>query len=156
MRIFFVMTAILFTVIFSHEASAQLKLHDNLAGPGISVLADKSSVLFAGYYENEVVQISSGLFGIGLAVKYSNLGSTTENNLFVGGMATYNFSNIGESSFIPFISLTAGADGGFKTAWYCTQAGVRYFVSDKMAVTGRFGLGNKWLVSPEIGLDFRF
>ncbi|MCE1165604.1 MAG: hypothetical protein LWX07_09415 [Bacteroidetes bacterium] len=156
MRIFFVMTAIIFAIVLSDKAEAQLKLHDNLAGPGFSVLADKSAVLFSGYYENEVTQVSSGLLGVGLTVKYSNLGSTTENNVFVGGMATYNFRNIGESGFVPFVSLTAGTDGGLKTAWYCTQAGVRYFVSGNMAVTGRFGLGNKWLISPEIGLDFRF
>ncbi len=156
MRIFFVMTVMIFTVIFSHYAAAQLKLHDNLAGPGFSVLTDKSAVLFSGYYENEIAQISSGLFGAGVAVKYCNLGSTISNNVFFGAMVTYNFRNIGESSFIPFLSLTAGSDGSLKRAWYCTQAGVRYFTNEKMAITGRFGFGNNWFISPEIGLDFRF
>ncbi|MDD5360486.1 MAG: hypothetical protein PHN88_00020 [Ignavibacteria bacterium] len=133
-----------------------MKLHDNLAGPGITILTDKSAVLFSGYYEHELLETPSGLFGGGAVVKYSNLGSVVLKNAFLGGQISYSFTKINGGKIIPFVGLMAGTDFQFAAAWYCTQAGVRYFFKDNLAVTGRFGFGNNWFISPEIGLDFRF
>jgi len=156
MKIFFVITAILFSLLLAKTGDAQLRLNDNLAGPGISILTDKSAILFSGYFEHETVPIYSGLLGLGFAVKYANLGSSIASDAFIGGLITYNFRNIGESKFTPFLGLCLGADAKFKTGWYSGHAGVRYQYEDNVFLTGRLGFGNNWYISPEIGVDFRF
>jgi len=156
MKIFFVITALLFSFLFAKTGSAQLRLNDNLAGPGISILTDKSAILFSGYFEHETVPVYSGLLGLGFAVKYANLGSSIASDAFIGGLITYNFRNIGESKFTPFLGICMGADAKFKVGWYSAHGGVRYQYEENIFLTGRLGLGNRWNFSPEIGVDFRF
>ncbi len=91
-----------------------------------------------------------------------------------GVQSNYNFNQIGDGKFVPFVGLVLGYnnvngtytdytkhgyivyEAGYTSgAWLWAQAGFRYFFSDRVAGAVRLGLGNFDFNALELGVDFK-
>jgi len=164
------------------SARGQLQEHDNLIGGTLGFWAHKSSPTFGFNYENQITQAGIGTISIGGLFRYwtytdnySNGDSRKYAFSSFGLQSNYNFNQIGDGKFVPFLGLFVGYNnvnqtytdvtkhGTYETdisyssgAWLWGQAGVRYFFSNNVAGVARLGLGNQDFYELEIGVDFKF
>jgi hypothetical protein len=176
-----VLTLVLLTVIISGSYS-QLKERDNLLGASIGFWGKGQVPMFGVNFENQVTQAGVGTLGLGGLARiysysqgYSNGDSWKYTFTSLGFQANYNFNQISDGSFVPFIGLVLGynnvsntytnvtnngvyvSESGYSSgAWAWGQLGMRYFFSPRVAGSVRAGFGNNDFSTIELGLDFKF
>lgn len=157
----------IFLMCISASSFGQLKEKDNLLGGTLGFWAENKSSTFGFNYENQITQAGAGSIGLGALLRYSNYsqnGNEKFSNVFIGGQTNYNFNQIGNGKFVPFIGLVLGfysssPDGNSveqSGLWTWAQAGSRYFFSPNIAGVARFGIGNFKYNTLDIGMDFKF
>jgi hypothetical protein len=145
----------------------QLKENDNLLGGTLGFWAHENSPTFGVNYENEISQAGIGTFGLGAIMRFSSYTQNEQykySNVFFGGQVNYNFNQIGNGKFVPFLGLVLGfyssapEDKNLKESglWVWGQGGMRYFFSPSVAGVARIGLGNFNFNTLELGIDFKF
>ena len=164
------MKSAIYTIIFLGcliaSSHAQLKERDNLMGGTLGFWAKNNSPTLGFNYENQVTQAGIGTIGLGVVLRYSNFSNNAEkfSNIFVGGQSNYNFNQVGNGTFVPFVGIVLGffssspSGNTLKNSglWAWGQAGMRYFFSPAVAGVVRFGLGNFNFNALELGVDFKF
>lgn len=162
-RIFIITLFILITA----SGYAQLKQSDNLMGGTLGFWARNNAPTFGFNYENQVTQAGIGTIGLGVLLRYSNFNNdrpSRYSNTFVGGQGNYNFNQVGNGTFVPFLGVVLGFFSSTSNQdsykenglWAWGQAGARYFFSPAVAGVVRFGLGNFNFNALELGVDFKF
>lgn len=176
----------IYTVIFllcvMASAHGQLKEGDNLLGGTLGLWAHKSSPTFGVNYEYQMTQAGIGTISLGGIFRYwsytddySNGDSRKYSFSTFGVQSNYNFNQIGDGKFVPFLGLVLGYNTVNQTytdytrhgvylsdvsytsgAWLWAQAGMRYFFSNNVAGAVRLGLGNHDYYTLELGVDFKF
>ena len=168
-------------IAFSTTVFSQLKEKDNLLGLSLGLWPAHNSPILGVNFESNISQAGPGVFGIGgifryytYNIQYSNGDSRRYTFTSFGFQANYNFNQIGDGKFVPYVGLVLGynsinnsytdftkhgvyySDVSYTSgAWIWGQAGMRYFFSNKVAGTARLGLGNNDLISLELGVDFK-
>ena len=171
-----VLTFILLIIIFnSTKGYSQYDLNKNYLGPtiGLSFLGSTAQVGINYEYSMDLQNI--GTVGIGGIFKYWGYsdkyldGEWSYTDILIGAQSNYHFST-GNNKYDPWIGLTLAYDAG-SVIWsgpyekYVTpaygglflgaQAGLRYWISPKLALVGRFGFGNLSYGALEVGVDFK-
>ncbi len=170
--------AIIVLLLLTASSFAQLKERDNLLGPSIGFWPSGSSPTFGLNYENQLSQLGIGTISLGGVFRYTTFRNNFPfNNYFdynfytFGVQSNYNFNEIGDGKFVPFVGLvlgynsvnssyvtsngivyTSGYNSGF---WIWGQFGMRYFFSARVAGAVRFGLGNFNFNTIDLGIDFK-
>lgn len=169
-------------LVFSCAVSnSQLKERDNLLGVSLGFWPANSGPVIGANFENEVSQAGVGTFGLGGVFRYYTFGVTYFNGdsrrynfSSFGLQGNYNFNQIGDGRFVPFLGLVIGynsvnsnytavrgntvfvSDVSYTSgAWLWGQAGLRYFFSHSVAGSVRLGFGNHDFNTLELGLDFK-
>lgn len=170
-----------FMLIIIGSVSAQLKERDNLLGLSLGFWPKHSVPTFGVNFENQVVQAGIGTIGLGGVFRYYGYSSTYPYADYkysftsFGFQANYNFNEIGDGRFVPFVGLVVGYNGVSATytsvtrnavyvanydyssgMWAWGQLGMRYFFSPKVAGSIRLNGGNYDFNTLELGVDFRF
>jgi hypothetical protein len=160
-------------------SNAQLKEKDNLLGPSIGFWPSGSAPTFGLNYENQLTQAGPGTISLGGLFRYTTWRSdiTTEDYWSVsyitfGLQSNYNFNEIGDGKFVPFVGLVLGYNvvntsytgphgsiysysGSSSGLWLWLQGGLRYFFTPRVAGALRFGFGSFNYNAIEIGVDFK-
>jgi hypothetical protein len=170
--------SLLFLLIVS--ANSQLKEKDNLLGGSLGFWAKGNVPMFGVNFESNVVQAGPGTIGVGGIFRYYTFTNTYGNGdsrrysfTSFGIQGNYNFNQIGDGSFVPFIGLVAGYNNVNDTytnvtpnavyisdisyssgAWLWGQTGFRYFFNRSVAGSVRIGFGNNDFNTLELGMDF--
>lgn len=165
----------------SSSLYAQLKEHENLLGVTLGFWPKGSVPTFGVNFENQLNQAGIGTISLGGVFRYyayttvySNGDSRRYAFSSFGMQSNYNFNQIGDGKFVPFVGLVVGYNhvnneftdvtksGVFVSdisytsgAWLWAQTGFRYFFSDRVAGAVRLGLGNKDFYDLELGVDFK-
>jgi hypothetical protein len=158
---------------------AQLRERDNLLGPSIGFWPSGSAPTFGLNYENQLTQAGPGTISLGGVFRYTTWRSDITptdywsiNYYTFGLQSNYNFNEVGEGKFVPFVGLVLGYNavnesytssygytynytGTSSGLWLWLQGGMRYFFSPKVAGTLRLGLGSFNYNTIEIGVDFK-
>ena len=162
-------------------ASAQLKERDNLLGGSLGFWAHRNVPTFGVNYENQITQAGIGTIGLGGVFRfytYSEGYSYTDYRysfVSLGFQANYNFNQIGDGKFVPFVGLVLAynsvsrsyttvsghtyyyVDNSYNSGmWVWGQAGFRYFFSPNVAGSVRLNGGNFDYTTLELGVDFKF
>ena len=174
-------TILTLLLIASAVSFGQLKEKDNLLGGSLGFWAKGNVPMFGVNFESNVVQAGVGTVGIGGIFRYYTFTNTYGNGdsrrysfSSLGAQFNYNFNQIGDGSFVPYVGLVAGYNYVNNTytdvtrnavyvtdvtyssgAWIWGQLGMRYFFSPKVAGTVRLGLGNNDFNTLELGMDFK-
>lgn len=175
---------LLFAIIFLLTAAslhAQLKEHDNLLGVTLGFWPKGSVPTFGVNFENQLTQAGIGTISIGGVFRYyayTNVYSNGDSRRYAfssfGLQSNYNFNQVGDGKFVPFVGLVLGynhvnneftdvtksgvfiSDISYTSgAWMWAQTGFRYFFSDRVAGALRLGLGNNEFYDLELGVDFK-
>lgn len=168
-------------VLLTSFTNAQLKEKDNLLGGSFGFWAKGEVPMFGINFESNVTQAGVGTLGLGAIYRhytytfsYGNGDSRKYSFNSIGAQLNYNFNQIGDGSFVPYVGLVAGynyvnntyvdytrnavyvTDISYSSgAWVWGQLGMRYFFSPKVAGTVRLGLGNNDFNTLELGVDFK-
>ena len=168
-------------VMLSVTSFSQLKEKDNLLGGSIGFWAKGSVPMFGVNFESNIVQAGSGTIGIGGIFRYyayTNLYGNGDSRKYTftsfGFQCNYNFNQIGDGKFVPYLGAVIGYNSVNNTytdftkhgvyitditytsgAWIWGQAGLRYFFSPGVAGTVRVGFGNNDFNTLELGVDFK-
>ena len=160
---------------------SQLKEKDNLLGGSIGFWAKGEVPMFGVNFESQLTQAGIGTISLGgifryysYSYNYSNGDSRKYSFTSFGAQSNYNFNQIGDGKFVPFVGLVLGynyvnstytdftkhgvyvSDLSYKSgAWLWGQAGLRYFFSPNVAGSVRLGLGNNDFNTLELGVDFK-
>jgi hypothetical protein len=163
------------------SSNAQLKDGDNLLGVSLGFWPRGSSPTLGVNFESQLTQAGIGTVSLGgvfryywWSVTYSNGDSRRYSFMTLGVQSNYNFNQIGDGKFVPFVGLVAGYINVSQTytdvtkkgvhisdisytsgAWLWAQAGLRYFFSPKVAGAVRLGFGNLDFNALELGIDFK-
>jgi hypothetical protein len=174
----FSMVFILFIMV---SAQGQIKQGDNLLGPSVGLWVKGSVPILGANFESHVAQLGSGTIGLGGVFRYYSYTNTYGNGdswkysfSSIGFQANYNFTEIGDGKFVPYLGLVLGynsvndtytdvtKNGVYVTdvaytsgAWLWGQFGMRYFFSPSVAGTLRLGVGNNNFNTLELGVDFK-
>lgn len=158
---------------------SQLKERDNLIGPSLGFWARRSVPTFGINYENQVVQAGIGTIGLGGVFRFytysEGFPDVDYKYSFVsfGFQANYNFNQIGDGKFVPFVGLVLGYNSVSSSytspsgrvytnyaynsgMWVWGQVGMRYFFSPHVAGSVRINGGNYDFNTLELGVDFKF
>lgn len=160
---------------------SQLKEKDNLLGGSIGFWAKGEVPMFGVNFESQLTQAGIGTISLGgifryysYSYNYGNGDSRKYSFTSFGAQSNYNFNQIGDGKFVPFVGLVLGynyvnntytdftkygvyiSDVTYKSgAWLWGQAGMRYFFSPNVAGSVRLGLGNNDFNTLELGVDFK-
>jgi hypothetical protein len=158
---------------------SQLKERDNLLGPSLGFWTSPNAPTFGLNYEAQIAQLGDvSSLGLGGVFRYTtfrdNYPSTdyySYNYLTFGLQTNFNFNEIGDGRFVPFVGLVLGYNsvsssyvnnsGRVYSAsygsgmWLWGQFGMRYFFSPRVAGSLRFGAGNFNFDVIELGIDFK-
>lgn len=174
--------SILFILLISITSHSQIKENQHLGGACIGFWVHGSSPTLGLNYDYQLKQAGVGIFSIGgifrfwsYTEKFSDGDEREYKNVVFGFQSNYNFNEIGNGTFVPYVGLVLGYDNiGTKYTKYDTssiirhdarynssiqlwaQAGFRYFFNPKLAGTFRLGLGNLDFSEIELGVDYRF
>lgn len=159
--------SIIFILSLAAASYGQLKERDNLMGGTLGFWARNSTPTFGFNFENQITQAGIGTIGLGGLMRYSNFQNNDRerfSNTFLGGQANYNFNQIADGKFVPFMGVVLGFFSSSPNGtslkesglWAWGQAGARYFFSPSVAGVARFGLGNFNFNALELGVDFKF
>lgn len=166
---------------FPLTTNSQLKEKDNLLGGSIGFWAKGNVPMFGVNFESSIVQAGSGTVGLGGIFRYYTYSNNYRNGdsrrytfTSFGVQVNYNFNQIGDGKFVPYLGVVLGynsvnntytdvtkngvyiSDVIYKSgAWLWGQVGMRYFFSPTVAGTVRFGLGNNDFNTLELGVDFK-
>ena len=172
----------LFIMCLAASSFGQLKERDNLLGATLGFWLKGSVPTFGVNFEHQLTQAGIGTISLGgifryysYTYNYPNSDSRRYAFSSFGVQSNYNFNQIGDGKFVPFLGLVAGYNSVNQTytdftkrgvyvsditytsgAWIWGQAGMRYFFSNNIAGVARLGLGNQDFYSLELGLDFKF
>lgn len=171
----------LIIVLFYSQADAQLKEKDNLLGVSVGFWGKGEVPIFGVNFESQITQAGIGTIGIGGLFRYYSYTNTFINGdswkysfTSLGFQGNYNFNQIGDGKFIPFVGIVIGynnvsstytdvrrsgilvSEAGYTSgAWAWGQLGLRYFFSDRVAGSLRLGAGNHDFNTLELGVDFK-
>lgn len=160
---------------------AQLKEKDNLLGGSIGFWAKGEVPMFGVNFESQLTQAGIGTISLGgifryysYTFNYGNGDSRKYSFTSFGLQSNYNFNQIGDGKFVPFLGLVLGynyvnstytdvtrngiyiSDISYKSgAWLWGQGGFRYFFSPNVAGSVRLGFGNNDFNTLELGVDFK-
>jgi hypothetical protein len=170
-------------LLISNISYSQLKEDQHFPGVCLGFWVHGSSPTLGINYDYQMKQAGIGIFSIGgilrywrYTQKYSDGDSWDYTNIAFGFQANYNFNQIGNGTFAPYVGLVLGYDNiGTKYTRFETttgiirhdaiynsaiqlwvQAGFRYFFNPRLAGTFRLGLGNLDFSEIELGVDYRF
>jgi hypothetical protein len=173
--------SVLALVIAAASSMGQLKEKDNLLGGSLGFWAKGNAPMFGVNFESQLTQAGIGTVGLGGIFRYYTFTNTYGNGdsrkysfSSIGAQLNYNFNQIGDGSFVPYLGIVAGynyvnntytdvtrnavyvTDISYSSgAWLWGQLGMRYFFSPKVAGSVRFGLGNNDFNTLELGMDFK-
>jgi hypothetical protein len=178
---FFLLITFVFLFAFGSRITAQYENSQQYLGASLG-LSFLGSVVQPGLnYEYALSAKSIGLdasgkLGIGGIFRcwgYSKnfgAGKWKYTNILIGAQGNYHF-RVGDGKLDPYVGLVLAYDiastswDGTKDAgwsnvsagglWLALQGGVRYYLSPKLALTGRLGFGTLSYGALEIGVDFR-
>lgn len=171
---------VLFFVI-SASVQSQLREGDNHLGGSLGFWAKGEVPMFGVNFESHISQAGIGTVGLGGIFRhysynfaYNNGDSRRYSFSSIGFQTNYNFNQIGNGRFVPFLGAVIGynyvnsrytdvrgsgvyvSDVSYQSgAWLWGQAGFRYFFSPAVAGSVRVGFGNNDFNTLELGLDFR-
>jgi hypothetical protein len=174
-------SAIIITALAAQFSFSQLKERDNVLGVSLGFWPANSAPVVGVNFESHLSQAGVGTISLGglfryytYGVTYSNGDSRRYNFSSFGIQSNYNFNQIGDGKFVPYLGLVIGynsinnsytnvtpnavyiSDVTYTSgAWIWGQAGMRYFFSHSVAGTLRVGLGNNNFNTVELGLDFK-
>jgi hypothetical protein len=174
----FILIALLFV---SASSYSQLKEKDNLLGGSLGFWAKGEVPMFGVNFESNITQAGVGTVGLGgifryysYRFNYGNGDSRRYSFTSFGFQTNYNFNQIGNGTFVPFIGAVLGynyvnstytdvsrnavyvSDVSYSSgAWIWGQTGFRYFFSPSTAGTVRIGFGNNDFNTLELGVDFK-
>jgi hypothetical protein len=163
------------------SSSSQLHERDNLLGGSIGFWGKGKVPMFGVNFESNVSQAGIGTLGVGGIFRfysftdhYGNGDSRRYSFTSFGAQLNYNFNQIGDGKFVPYLGLVAGYNSVSNTytdvtrnavyvtdvsytsgAWLWGQLGMRYFFSPNVAGGIRLGLGNNDFNTVELGVDFK-
>jgi hypothetical protein len=140
----------------SLNSLAQLKKDNFLLGVSGTYETDNKVAITSFNFEYEKFDFNSASLGIGASANYCNFSSESDKNFFFTLHANLNFNNVAGSKFIPFIGLTGGTNLTLKDNLYGAHVGCRCFIDNNILIFAKYGLTNRSLTSPEIGIDFKF
>lgn len=172
---------LLFIFVFSTVSFSQLKEKDNLLGGSVGFWAKGEVPMFGVNFESQLTQAGIGTVSLGgifryysYSFVYTNGDSRKYSFTSIGLQSNYNFNQIGDGKFVPFVGLVLGynyvnntytdftkrgvyiTDVSYKSgAWLWAQLGMRYFFSPTVAGSVRLGLGNNDFNTIELGVDFK-
>lgn len=172
---------ILFLTIFTFQSYSQLQEKDNTLGGSLGFWAKGEVPMFGVNFESQLSQAGVGTLGLGAMFRYYSFTNTYGNGdsrrysfSSVGGQLNYNFNQIGDGKFVPFVGIVVGynyvnnrytdvtrnavyvSDVSYSSgAWLWGQTGLRYFFSPTVAGTVRVGFGNHDFNTVELGVDFK-
>ncbi len=161
---------------------SQIKYQDQLFGGTLGFWAKGSTPIFGANYEFQLPPAGMGTIGIGGMVRYWTYTEKYQNNdqrdftvFMASGQLNYNFNQLGQGKFVPFIGIVTGFqnvnakytsftntniiayDTEYKSGFLVwLQGGARYFFSKKIAGVARLGLGNLDFSTLELGVDYKF
>jgi hypothetical protein len=160
---------------------SQIQKGDNLLGASVGFWVKGSVPMLGLNFESHVADLGSGTIGLGGLFRYYSYTNDYPNGdsrkytfTSFGFQANYNFTQIGDGKFVPYLGLVLGYNNISNTytdvtkhgvyitdvsytsgAWLWGQAGMRYFFSPKFAGTVRLGFGNNDFNTLELGIDFK-
>jgi hypothetical protein len=163
-------------------AHAKLQEGDNLLGGTLGFWTPHSTPTFGVNYEYQITQAGGGTISLGGIFRYWSYTNDYPNGdsrkysfSTFGVQSNYNFNQIGDGKFVPFVGLVIGYNsvnqtytdvthhGIYETdvsytsgAWLWAQGGMRYFFSNNVAGAVRLNLGNNDYYTIELGVDFKF
>lgn len=172
--------AIFVLLLLTVSSFAQLKEKDNLLGPSLGFWPSGSAVTLGLNYENQLAQVEIGTISLGGVFRFTTFRNNfpppyddyyTYNFYTIGLQSNYNFNQIGNGTFVPFVGLVLGYNSVNRSyvgrsgylysvnynsgLWIWGQAGLRYFFSPRVAGVVRLGFGNFDFNTIEIGVDFK-
>lgn len=159
---------------------SQVKGGDNLLGVSLGFWAKANSPMLGVNFESHIAETEAGTVGLGglfryysYGVNYSNGDSRRYSFSSLGFQANFNFNQIGNGKFVPYIGAVVGYNKVSNTytnvtqnnvfindvsytsgAWLWGQLGARYFFSRSVAGSVRVGFGNNDFNTLELGMDF--
>ncbi len=157
---------------------AQLKEGDGMLGPSLGLWTAPQSPTFGLNYEYQMAQLGDvSTISLGGVFRYSTFRDNPTPNYYnynyltLGLQSNLNFNTIANGRFVPFVGLVLGYnyvnsnyytnDGTVYSAgytsglWLWGQFGMRYFFSQRVAGSLRFGAGNFNFNVLELGIDFK-
>lgn len=169
---------LVFMLLVTASSFSQLKEKDNLLGPSLGFWPSGNVPTYGINFESELTQAGIGTIGLGGVFRYTSFRDNFPfsdyynfNYYTLGLQGNYNFNQIGDGKFVPFVGLVLGYNSvnlnrvtpsgnvynvnytsGF---WIWGQFGMRYFFSPRVAGALRFGFGNFNFNTIELGMDFR-
>lgn len=172
---------LLFTSMFTFHSYSQLQERDNMLGGSIGFWAKGEVPMFGVNFESQLSQAGVGALGLGAMFRHYSYTNTYGNGdsrrysfSSVGGQLNYNFNQIGDGKFVPFVGIVVGynyvnnrytdvtrnavyvSDVSYSSgAWLWGQTGLRYFFSPSVAGSVRVGFGNHDFNTVELGVDFK-
>ncbi len=173
--------SIIILTCFIASSFGQLKERDNMLGGSLGFWAKGQVPMFGVNFESQITQAGVGSVGLGgifryysYSYNYSNGDSRKYSFSSFGLQANYNFNQIGDGKFVPYLGAVLGYNYVNNTytdvtkrgvyisditytsgAWLWGQLGMRYFFSPSVAGTVRLGLGNNDFNTLELGIDFK-
>jgi len=141
---------------FTVSSYSQLSKNNILLGFSGTYEIDNKVAVTSINFEYEKFNVNSAVIGIGASANYCNFSGESEKNFFFTLQANLNFINLYDSKFIPFIGLKGGTNLKLKDNLYGAHIGCRYLIEKNILIFAKYGLTNRSLTAPEIGLDFRF
>jgi hypothetical protein len=168
-------------LIIAGAANSQLKERDNLLGISLGLWPSNNAPVLGVNFENQISQAGVGTFGLGGIFRYYTFGVTYSNGdsrrytfSSFGVQGNYNFNQIGDGRFVPYLGLVLGYNSVNESytnvtpnavyitdityqsgAWLWGQLGFRYFMSSSVAGGIRLGFGNNNFNAIELALDFK-
>ncbi|HEY3250743.1 MAG TPA: hypothetical protein VGK25_06455 [Ignavibacteria bacterium] len=168
-------------LLVSQVSFSQLKDGDNLLGFSVGFWPANNAPVIGANFESQLSQAGVGTLGLGgifryytFSVAYSNGDSRRYTFSSFGIQGNYNFNQIGNGSFVPYVGLVVGynsinnsytdvtrnavyiSDVTYTSgAWLWGQAGFRYFFSNSVSGGLTLGFGNYDFNTIELGLDFK-
>lgn len=165
---------VLFALIFLPlQSNAQFEVDKHHAGPSLGFYFHGSSVIFGGNYEYGMNLKDIGDIGIGGIVRYYSYdaGWWTYTDILLGAQGNYHF-RLDNKKLDPWAGILIAYDvgsvdydgpssnwftepsyGGF---WIGLHAGMRYWISPDLAISGRLGFGSYSYSALDVGVDFKF
>jgi hypothetical protein len=173
--------AVLIISLISAAGYSQIREKDNLLGGSLGFWARGEVPMFGVNFESHISQAGIGTIGLGGIFRYYNYTFVYGNGdsrrysfTSIGFQTNYNFNQIGNGSFVPFVGAVIGynyvnstytdisrnnvfiTDVTYRSgAWLWGQAGFRYFFGPSVAGSVRVGFGNNDFNTLELGLDFK-
>lgn len=154
------------------KSNAQYEVNKHYVGPSLGFYFHGSSVILGGNYEYAMELKDIGKIGIGGIMRYYSYdaGWWSYSDILLGAQGNYHFT-LDNKKFDPWVGLLLAFDigsvdysgpnnqfysepsyGGF---WVGLHAGMRYWLSPDIALTGRFGFGSYSYSSFDVGVDFK-